>query len=29
MKAEENIVDFVCDTRFKDLPQSVLKTIKN
>jgi acyl-CoA synthetase (AMP-forming)/AMP-acid ligase II len=29
MKAEEKIVDFVCDTRFKDLPQSVLKTIKN
>jgi len=29
MKAEEKIVDFVCDTRFKDLPQAVLRTIKN
>jgi len=29
MKTEEKIVDFVCDTRFKDLPQSVLKTVKN
>jgi 2-methylcitrate dehydratase PrpD len=29
MKAEERIVDFVCNTRFKDLSQPVLKTIKN
>jgi 2-methylcitrate dehydratase PrpD len=29
MKVEEKIIDFVCDTRFKDLPQAVLKTIKN
>jgi 2-methylcitrate dehydratase PrpD len=29
MKAEEKFVDFVCDMRFKDLPEAVLKTIKN
>jgi 2-methylcitrate dehydratase PrpD len=29
MKAEEKIIDFVCDRRFEDLPKSALETIKN
>ncbi len=29
MKAEEGLVDFVCDTRFEDLPESPLRTVKN
>jgi 2-methylcitrate dehydratase PrpD len=29
MKAEEKIIDFVCNRRFEDLPKSALETIKN
>jgi 2-methylcitrate dehydratase PrpD len=28
MKAEEKLVDFVCDTRFGDIPPSALETVK-
>ena len=29
MKAEEKLIDFICHTKFEDLPQAALKTIKN
>jgi 2-methylcitrate dehydratase PrpD len=29
MKAEERLVDFICNTRFQDLPPVALETIKN
>ncbi len=29
MKTEEKLIDFVCHTKFEDLPQAALKTIKN
>jgi 2-methylcitrate dehydratase PrpD len=29
MNAEKKLVDFICDTRFDDLPRSALETIKN
>jgi 2-methylcitrate dehydratase PrpD len=29
MKTEEKLVDFICRTRFEDLPQEALKTIKS
>ena len=29
MKTEEKLIDFVCRTKFEDLPQVALKTVKN
>lgn len=29
MKTEEKLIDFVCDTKFEDLPLTAIRTIKN
>jgi 2-methylcitrate dehydratase PrpD len=29
MKNEEKLIDFVCRTRFEDIPEAVLRTVRN